>query len=317
DGAPMSGAAGGPGGAAMSQLAGDNAGPGEGAQSLSGGESGGPGDGAPMSGAAENEADDDLLVDMDDDDAFFQADLETRDDEGDNSFVQAEEAPEEDPLTDMDDEAFFQAERARLDGEEDTDLVDPDADRPDFGSLSEGDNDEDEDDLAEDDDLEDLDPSESEKKKASGKFLSTPESVDPAYVTAGALAILVLLIGSVLFMARDQLADLWPGIAGVYEALGIDDASVEGLTFSPPQPVRVMQGGVQTLVVTGFVTNLTDTLKTVPSLKLMLVDEDNNVIQETNAPPRSPTINPNSTQPYRIELQRPDERATSLRVGWD
>lgn len=161
-------------------------------------------------------------------------------------------------------------------------------------------------------DEEDLGKPKPDKKKPKKPF-------DPAYVTAAVMLIIALLFGSILFVARDQLAELWPGIKGVYEALNLDDDQAEGLRLSQPQPVRIMQAGVQTLVVTGLVTNLTDGLQTVPNLKLMLIDNDNNVVQETSAPPTAPTIDPNSTQPYRIELQLqlPVETAASLRVDWD
>jgi predicted Zn finger-like uncharacterized protein len=161
-------------------------------------------------------------------------------------------------------------------------------------------------------DEEDLGKPKPDKKKSK-------KPLGPAYVTAAVMLIIALLFGSTLFVARDQFAELWPGIKGVYEALNLDDDEAEGLRLSQPQPVRIMQAGAQTLVVTGLVTNLTDGLQTVPNLKLMLIDKDNNVVQETSAPPTAPTIDPNSTQPYRIELQLqlPVETAASLRVDWD
>ena len=161
-------------------------------------------------------------------------------------------------------------------------------------------------------DEEDLGKPKPDKKKSK-------KPLGPAYVTAAVMLIIALLFGSTLFVARDQLAELWPGIKGVYEALNLDDDEAEGLRLSQPQPARIMQAGVQTLVVTGLVTNLTDGLQTVPNLKLMLIDKNNNVVQETSAPPTAPTIDPNSTQPYRIELQLqlPVETAASLRVDWD
>jgi len=161
-------------------------------------------------------------------------------------------------------------------------------------------------------DEEDLGKPKPDKKKSK-------KPLGPAYVTAAVMLIIALLFGSTLFVARDQFAELWPGIKGVYEALNLDDDEAEGLRLSQPQPVRIMQAGAQTLVVTGLVTNLTDGLQTVPNLKLMLIDKNNNVVQETSAPPTAPTIDPNSTQPYRIELQLqlPVETAASLRVDWD
>ena len=127
----------------------------------------------------------------------------------------------------------------------------------------------------------------------------------------------MILIASVLFVARDQLREMIPGVDGIYEALGLADEESEGLRLSQPTSVLIMKGGVQTLVVTGFVTNLNDGIQTIPNLKLMLVDEDDNVVQEASGRAESGTIDPNSTVPYRIELQLPDERGKSLRVDWD
>jgi hypothetical protein len=185
--------------------------------------------------------------------------------------------------------------------DDDEDLVDPNDNRPDFGGARSGADDDEDDDLSADDLEDEFDEDAFDKGKAQKK--KRKKSIDPAYVTVAVMSVIVLLIASVLYVGRDQLSGLWPGI--------------EGLRLSQPQPVRIMKGGVQTLVVNGFVTNLTEEIKTVPDLKLMLIDEDNNIVQEATAPPTSPTINPNSTQPYRIELQLPNESAASLRVDWD
>lgn len=289
------GAAGASGGPGQSML-GEDGGGGPGQSMLEDGADGGPGaSGGPGGSGDEGDLEEDLLA-GEDDDAFFQAE---RGEDDDDDLDQ----------TSDDDDAFFQAER----GEDDDDLVDPDDDRPDFGGSNGGADDELDDDLDDDeldDEFEELD-----LDKAAAKQPKKP--IDPAYVTAAVMSVVVLLIASMLFVARDQLAELWPGIEGVYEALNLDDDDAEGLRLSQPTPVRIMKGGVQTLVVTGFVTNLTEALQTVPNLKLMLIDKDNNVVQETTTPPSAPTIDPNSTQPYRIELQLPVETAASLRVDWD
>ncbi|MEQ8508711.1 MAG: DUF3426 domain-containing protein [Rhodospirillaceae bacterium] len=293
-GAPEEGANGGPG---QSMLGEDE----------EGGASGGPGQ--TPAGLEENDSNDDSF---DDDDSFHQAERGAGDDD---------ELDRDDLADDEDDDAFHQAERGEgeegdeEDEDDEDELVDPDDDRPDFGGSAASDDEDDlEDDvLAEDEDGEQSERDKPKKKKPTKK--SKP--LDPAYVTAVVMTVVVGLIGSVLFAARDQLSDLWPGINGVYEALGLDDDSAEGLRLSSPVPVRIMKGGVQTLVVSGFVTNLSPNIQPVPNVKLMLIDKDNNVVQETSAAPSSPTIDPNSTQPYRIELQLPVESATSLKVDWD
>ncbi|MBT5565291.1 MAG: DUF3426 domain-containing protein [Rhodospirillaceae bacterium] len=254
----------------------------------------------PGAGGADDLDDDPLSEGMgDDDEGFHQADKAAgADDEDEDGEGRAE-----------DDDAFHQAEKS---GDDEEDLVDPDDDRPNFGGTGKGSG---EDDL-DDDPLAGSkgdDAGKPDKKKPKKK--SKP--IDPAYVTVAVLSIIVVLVGSVLFMARDQLAEIWPGIKGVYEALNLDDDEAEGLRLSAPQPVRIMKGGVQTLVVSGFITNLSPEIQTVPNIKLMLVNKDNEVFQETTAPPDASSVDPNSTLPYRIELQLPVESATSLRVDWD
>lgn len=303
-GGPESGgASGGPG---QSMLEDDAAGgPGaEGGPESGGGASGGPGQGG---GADLDEDPLDGAV-TEDDDAFHQADRKPGE-EGEDG--EDGDGPAED------DDAFHQADRKPgEEGEEDEGLVDPDEDRPDFGGTGNpsGDDDLDDDSLAgTDEDVGKAGKQDKDKKKKKKK--SKP--LDPAYVTAAVLTIIAILIGSMLFLARDQLAEMWPGIEGVYEALNLDEDSAEGLRLSAPQPVRIMKAGVQTLVVSGFITNLTPEIQNVPNIKLMLVNKDNEVVQETSQPPNSPVIDPNSTMPYRIELQLPIETATSLRVDWD
>ena len=231
------------------------------------------------------------------------------------------DALDDDPLEGSDDEdAMFQAERGEGGGGEgdDDDLVDPDVDRPDFGGTGAGADAYERKALGANyaGDLDDgFDEGLSDKDKPDKKKPKKP--IDPAYVTAAVMSIIVFLVGSILYVAQDELSELWPGIKGVYEALSLDDDEAQALRLSQPRPVRIMIGGVQTLVVTGFITNLTEELQNVPNLKLMLVNQDNDVVQEPTTPPTSPTIDPNSTQPYRNELQLPDESATNLRVDWD
>lgn len=98
--------------------------------------------------------------------------------------------------------------------------------------------------------------------------------------------------------------------------VSVPDAAKE-LRLSAPQPVRIMKGGVRTLIVTGFVTNLEGNTQSVPKLKLMLLDKDDNIIQEASLSLDSSVIEPNSTVPYRFELQNPVESSTSLRVDFD
>lgn len=192
------------------------------------------------------------------------------------------------------------------DGEsEEDDLVDPDEDTPDFGNMRD------------DDDLDDLDDDPLADFEEESPKKQKKKPIDPAYITAAVLFIIVCLIGSMLYVARDELSQMWPALKGVYEALNVEESPGEGLRLSQPQPSRMIIGGVQTLVVNGFITNLTDAAQPVPNVKLMLIDENNNIVQETSSAPSAATIDPNSSIPYRIELQLPVDSATGILVEFD
>ncbi len=319
-GASQMGQSGGPGAAGVSQMGEDEAGPGQGAVSLldgthhdgqaredggasaEGGVSGGPGGGE----ASLNE----LLGE--DGEGGIEDDLfENEDGGGEDGDLEGgveggiSGGPGGGPADNGDDAGPDGEESG--DGEEDDDLVDPDEDTPDFAALS--DEDEDIDDL-DDDPLADFEEEKPQKKKKKKKM-------DPAYVTAAVLSIVVLLLASLLYAGRDQLSEMWPALKGVYEALSMDETPGEGLRLSQPQPSRMIIGGVQTLVVNGFITNLTETAQPVPNIKLMLVDENNNIVQETSSAPSASTIDPNSSIPYRIELQLPVDSATGILVEFD
>ncbi len=103
--------------------------------------------------------------------------------------------------------------------DEDDDLVDPDADRPDFRSL--GDEDVDEGDEAEGE------PAEAFALAAcrarGGHAARNPQKsidIDPAYVTASVMGVTVPSLALMIWFGRGMLMDLWPGFAGFYDSVG-------------------------------------------------------------------------------------------------
>jgi predicted Zn finger-like uncharacterized protein len=315
-GASQMGQAGGPGAAGVSQMGGDIDGPGQGSVSLldgsqhdaqaradgganaEGGVAGGPG----AAGGASGELVEDGAEGIEDD--LFESEDGAADDndldggvEGGISGGPGAGSGDEDADSDTDSDKE----------DEDDELVDPDEDTPDFAALTE------EDDV---DDLDD-DPLAGFEEAPPRKPKKKKKKIDPAYVTAAVLFIIVCLLGSMLYVGRDQLSAMWPALKGVYEALNVEETPGEGLRLSQPQPSRMIIGGVQTLIVNGFITNLTDGAQPVPNVKLMLVDDNNNIVQETSSPPSSSTIDPNSSIPYRIELQLPVDSATGILVEFD
>jgi hypothetical protein len=87
---------------------------------------------------------------------------------------------------------------------EDEELVDPDADRPDFGGAGE-----EAAVAAEDDDDEEADDEDAEADKVKASF-KLQRSIDPAYITAGLMVVGVIALGAVLWSQRAQLSKMWP-----------------------------------------------------------------------------------------------------------
>ena len=76
-------------------------------------------------------------------------------------------------------------------------------------------------------------------------------------------------------------------------------------------------GGVETLVVKGYISNISTSSRTVPGLRLQLIDAKNEVVQEvTSAAPKS-SLDPGASVDYELKLELPDMgKAKSVIVSW-
>ena len=184
------------------------------------------------------------------------------------------------------------------------DLVDPDADRPNFGAAA----DEDEE-AAEDEDDEDAFSSVANragKNPKAAKKLKERKPIDPAYVTAGVMMLAVVALGVVVYSARGVMMQMWPQIAGFYDKMGMEKPKEgEGLKLAlSPMSLRRI-GGVETLVVRGFISNIGEIPRAVPKLRLELYNEKKEVIQD--APGAAPTalLDPKGSVEFEIRMELP------------
>ncbi len=208
------------------------------------------------------------------------------------------------------------------DDEDDGDLVDPDADRPDFGSADDDDadgSDEDDDDGSDDDDEDVEGPIAARTVGRRGARQKRRKPIDPAYVTAGIMGAAVLSLALMVWFGRGLLMDLWPGIAGFYDSVGMEaEQPGGGLSISETGKRLVRVGGVETLIVRGFVSNISDVAKPVPGLRLELFDQRDDVIQDAEATTATSLLDPGSTVEFELRMQLPQlDAAQGYRVVWD
>ncbi len=205
----------------------------------------------------------------------------------------------------------------------DEDLVDPDADRPDFGSAEDEDADgDDEGDDGSDEDEDAEESFESVATRAGGKRGSRKKRgkpIDPAYVTAGIMGAAVISLALMVWFGRGLLMDLWPGFAGFYDSVGMEaEQPGGGLSISETGKRLVRVGGVETLVVRGFVSNVSDVAKSVPGLRLELFDQQDEVIQDVTTSTATALLDPGGTVEYELRMQLPQlDAAEGYRVVWD
>jgi hypothetical protein len=204
--------------------------------------------------------------------------------------------------------------------DEDKDLVDPDADRPDFGGAGPG--------QAKEDD----EPAfgvgknavhkaeEAKAKKEAFKRGQREKSkpINPAYLTASMAGLAVLSIAALLWFGRDRLESMWPGIKGFYEKTGVAEARPgDGLRWAESGKRLQRIAGVETLVVRGFVSNIDKMVKPVPTMKLQLINERKESIQESETQPPSPLLNPGETVEVELRLELPQmDKAKGYRMQW-
>jgi len=144
------------------------------------------------------------------------------------------------------------------------------------------------------------------------------------YLNTAVLFALVLALAVLFWFGRDKVSDMSPAMDRLYDRLdgilGLDVGGKDaGLQFNPatPRSSLISVDGVRTLVVSGFIVNGTGVLKTVPGLRLELLDETGEVVQELSALSPIAVVDPKESIPYEIRLKQPITAARKFRVVWD
>jgi predicted Zn finger-like uncharacterized protein len=138
--------------------------------------------------------------------------------------------------------------------------------------------------------------------------------------TAGLWIMLFLLLiggmGGAAFYFQDKLVDAVPQAGDLLSQAGLRrEKPGAGLQLrSAGTPERFVHNEVEVLVVRGVIANVTDRIRVVPTMKLVLVDKDDQVVQEKPAQPPVTALEPQGTASFKIMLERPDPNAVKVNV---
>jgi predicted Zn finger-like uncharacterized protein len=137
----------------------------------------------------------------------------------------------------------------------------------------------------------------------------------------GALWFLLVLLllgaaGGAAYYFQDRLVDLVPQAHELLSKAGLRrERPGAGLELrNAGTPERFVQNDVEVLIVRGIIANISDRERPVPTMKLVLLDRDKNVVQEKHAQPPVTALDPGGTAGFRIILERPDANAVEVNV---
>lgn len=137
----------------------------------------------------------------------------------------------------------------------------------------------------------------------------------PAVLVAVVLIVAGVLAGA--WFGRHQIMAWVPQAAGIYAGLGLPVQTVGvGLRFQNVAGERVVEDGVDTLIVRGFIANISGGVQDLPHLKLTLYDAQEQPIQSMVSRPPQPTLEPDSTAGFRLTLENPAAAARRFEVDW-
>jgi len=138
--------------------------------------------------------------------------------------------------------------------------------------------------------------------------------------TAALWAVLVLLVlgglGGAAYYFQDQIVDVVPEAGDLLTQAGLrHEKPGAGLELRKAgTPERFVLNDVDVLVVRGIIANVSDRIRAVPTMKLVLLDKAGQPVQEKLSRPPATALDPQGTVSFKILLERPDPSAVEVVV---
>lgn len=147
-----------------------------------------------------------------------------------------------------------------------------------------------------------------------------PVPGQPRYVTVAgwaALGVVIVALGTSLWLGRAQLVAAWPATARLYRAVGAEVVAVPagtGLEVRELIPRRTFEDGTPLLVLEGEVVNITDKSVPVPPIVATLRDHDDNIVQQWTFDVGLKALAPQERVPFQTQFENPSNAATDIKI---
>lgn len=130
------------------------------------------------------------------------------------------------------------------------------------------------------------------------------------------LLIVIIVLGGIL--ARDHIVTVWSPALKLYSFLGlsINENSSLGLQISEVKYEKLLEDGIEILVVTGKIFNSTDAYRVIPGIKISLEDDVGIILREWIFAVEIRGLEPNSSIQFLTSLRGPPSEAVNLNCGF-
>ena len=138
-----------------------------------------------------------------------------------------------------------------------------------------------------------------------------------AVLAAGAVAVTLLVSVGLLAATRGLVMAAFPGAAGFYSAVGLApaDTFAEGLEIRGVSSVRSWSDGEQILTVAGDLANVARQPRSLPMVRVVLVDRSDAEVQEVVVLPPGETLPVGESIRFEARISNPADTAERIKVS--
>lgn len=149
---------------------------------------------------------------------------------------------------------------------------------------------------------------------AKGSRLRRPGTV---VLAAGAVAATLLVSVGLLAATRGLVLTAFPGAAGFYSAVGLTpgESFSDGLEIRSVSSTRSWSDGEQILTVAGDLANVAEQPRSLPMVRVVLVDGSDAEVQEVVVVPPAETLPVGETVRFEARISNPDDSAERIKVS--
>ncbi|MGV8954327.1 MAG: zinc-ribbon domain-containing protein [Cypionkella sp.] len=129
----------------------------------------------------------------------------------------------------------------------------------------------------------------------------------------GAITLVAMFAGS--YLAREQMVDQFPSMAGVYAALGMP-VNVVGLEFEKLNTLHTLRDGKDVLIVSADIVGINKAPVVLPAVVVTLLDEHGKGLYEWSVTPEARDLMAGERVGFETQLQMPPVSAARVRLSF-